>query len=384
MNPARIAALYRYPVKSMDGAELPRVEVRPGGIPGDRGWALRETATGRAASAKTYAALMLCRARFLDEPAADQALPPAEVELPDGVLTRTDAPNANALLSRLLGADVAFSRQDGGAGHFDARPLHFLTTAALATMRAKSGLDFDVRRFRPNVLVEWEAPGRPEDAWPGSTMRVGQVDVRVIRPVARCVMTTLPQPELPASKGIFPAVFADGMYRIPYKTADGRIIRDFLADPRQFPPKDEAGLRANMALAQSALAKAGLNVVTARVLNVDALLPTYSLLYLTKSDENPQHETRLRVLKPGDDIDVDVYRGAGVNVVQTPVPWMLVYIGPELGYVTVIGKTQDEINGKLAKRKEFLLSEGKRLIADKIVPLDDADYKFAAAIYFFQ
>ncbi|MDE2142178.1 MAG: hypothetical protein KGJ84_07195 [Elusimicrobia bacterium] len=180
------------------------------------------------------------------------------------------------------------------------------------------------------------------------------------------------------------ATYADGMYTIPYATADGRVIRDFLADPRQFPPKDESGLRANMALAQSALTKAGLTVVSARVINVDALLPTYSVLYLTKADENPDHEARLRVLKPGDDIDVDVYRGAGVNVVQVPETWMLVYIGPELGYVTVIGKTQDEIAEKLAKRKDFLVSEGKRLIADKIVPLDDADYKFAAAIYFFQ
>lgn len=186
--------------------------------------------------------------------------------------------------------------------------------------------------------------------------------------------------------GIAPgkAAFADGLYRIPYTTADGRVLRDFLADARQFPPKDEAGLRANMALVKAAAAKAGLDVVAAHVVNVDALLPTYSLMYLTKADENPDHEARLRVLKPGDDLDFDVYRGAGVDVVQTPETWMMVYVGPEVGYVTVIGRTRDEVAEKLAKRKDFLLSEGKKLIADKIEPLDDADYKFAAAIYFFQ
>lgn len=181
-----------------------------------------------------------------------------------------------------------------------------------------------------------------------------------------------------------PATFADGMYVIPYATADGRVIRDFLAEPRQFPPKDEAGLRSNMALAQAALAKAGLDVVSSRVINVDGLLPTYSILYLTKADENPDHEVRLRVLKPGDDIDADVYRNAGVNVVQTPEKWMMVYIGAEVGYVTVIGRTPEEIAEKLAKRKDFLVSMGRKLIADKTVPLDDAEYKFAAAIYFFQ
>jgi len=210
MSLARVAALYRYPVKSMGGAELARATVGPGGLPGDRGWALRETATGKAASAKKHAVLMLCSARFLDEPAPGAPPPPAEVTFPDGAITRTDAPGANARLSRLLGAEVAFARNDSGAGHFDARPLHLLTTAALATMRAKSGLDFDVRRFRPNVLVELDAPGRPEDGWTGRAIRLGSVSIRVLKPVSRCVMTTLPQPGLAASKETFPAIFADG------------------------------------------------------------------------------------------------------------------------------------------------------------------------------
>ena len=115
-----------------------------------------------------------------------------------------------ALLSRLLGVEMAFARADNGAGHFDDKPLHFLTTAALATMRAKTGLDFDVRRFRPNVLIALDAPGRPEDAWPGRTILVGETAVRVLKPVKRCVMTTQPQPALAAAKGILAAVLQEG------------------------------------------------------------------------------------------------------------------------------------------------------------------------------
>jgi uncharacterized protein YcbX len=207
---ARVAALYRYPVKSMAGSSLEYVAVDRTGIPGDRGWALRETATGKAASGKRFAILMMCGARFLDEPSARAPTPPAEITLPDGTRTRTDDARANELLSRLLGAGVAFTREDGGAGYFDDRPLHLLTTAALAAMRAKNGLDFDVRRFRPNVLIALDAPGRPEDAWPGRTIQVGSVPVSVLKPVKRCVMTTLPQPGLPKAPDIFPAVFADG------------------------------------------------------------------------------------------------------------------------------------------------------------------------------
>lgn len=179
-------------------------------------------------------------------------------------------------------------------------------------------------------------------------------------------------------------VYADGMYKLPYATADGRVLRDFMADARQFPPKDEAGLRANMIQIRRELEAAGHPVVSARVLNLDALLPTYSLLYLTKADANPDHEVRLRVLKPGDDLDFDVFRGAGVKVLQTPEPWMMVYLGAEVGYVGMVAKTADDLAAKLAKREEYLRSQGKVLIAHKTFPVDDPDYKFGVALYFFQ
>ena len=43
--------------------------------------------------------------------------------------------------------------------------------------------------------------------------------------------------------------YKDGFFTLPYRTTDGRVLRAFMDEPRQFPPKDEAGLRANMALA---------------------------------------------------------------------------------------------------------------------------------------
>lgn len=210
MSAACVAALFRYPVKSMDGGEISRAEVGPRGIAGDRGWALREISTGRVLSAKRHAALMLCRARFVGEPALDAPPPPAEIELPDGTRARTDDPRSAALLSRFLGVESVFERAEPGTGRFDARPIHLLTTATLASMRAKHSLDFDVRRFRPNVLIALDGDGRPEDAWPGKTIAVGGRPVNVLKTVERCVMTTLPQPGVYAEKKIFSSVFADG------------------------------------------------------------------------------------------------------------------------------------------------------------------------------
>ncbi len=186
--------------------------------------------------------------------------------------------------------------------------------------------------------------------------------------------------------GITPGAptYDNGFFTLPYKTADGRALRSFLGDPRQFPPKDDTGLRANMTLAMASLSAAGLTPVSARVVNVDLILPTYSILYLAKPEPLLERETQLRVLKPGDDIDADLIKASGVSVVQTPETWLLVYIGPELGYVGLWAKTKEELAQKLEKRKAFLAGEGKRIVGEKLVPLDDAEYKFGAELMFFQ
>lgn len=178
--------------------------------------------------------------------------------------------------------------------------------------------------------------------------------------------------------------FEEGMYKIPYRTPDGGAVRVFLADPRQFPPQDEVGLRANLALVQAALARAGLPLVAGRVVNVDLIPPTYAILYRTRPEADPAREKRLRVLAPGHELDFEVYRSAGVDVIQTPKAWLMVYLGPEVGYVSLAAKTPADLSRKLAERKELLLENGKRIIATRAFPLDDPEYKCAAGVYSFQ
>src|SRR5207244_13502632 len=64
---------------------------------------------------------------------------------------------------------------------------------------------FEVRRFRPNIVVETASAEKSfvENAWIGHTLAIG-ADVRlsITRPCVRCVMTTLPQGDLPRDSGI--------------------------------------------------------------------------------------------------------------------------------------------------------------------------------------
>lgn len=202
-----VAELWRYPVKSMEGGRLPSCAVGPAGIPGDRAWALVDRATGKALSAKRHAGLMLCSAAFVDEPAAD-SVPPALMTLPDGTAVRTDDAKAASVLSKYLGVDCAPELAPGR--HFDDRPLHLVSTATLRAFAARSGLDFDRRRFRPNILVAVDGDALVEPSWVGKTLRLGAVDVAVAKNTKRCVMTTLPQPGLGEARGHLTTVVESG------------------------------------------------------------------------------------------------------------------------------------------------------------------------------
>jgi uncharacterized protein YcbX len=89
---------------------------------------------------------------------------------------------------------------------FDCAAVHVLTTGTLDALR-KSYPEgrFEVRRFRPNIVVEPSLPegGFAEDAWIGRTVRFGdEVRIHVEGPCPRCVMTTLAQGDLPRDPGI--------------------------------------------------------------------------------------------------------------------------------------------------------------------------------------
>lgn len=233
-----IAALRRYPVKSMRGEALEAADVTGRGLPGDRAYALLDLETGAVASAKhprKWAALLQCGARYVDEPRADAPPPPVIITLPDGATVRSDDPGVDQALSRALGRPVALIREApagaqreadrspidapddtpairreplalGAPGTlFDYGPLHILTTATLAALRALHPAgSFAPERFRPNLLIQPapEAAGFIELDWLGRVLAVGAVPVALFDPCPRCVVTTLPQPGLPRDPAI--------------------------------------------------------------------------------------------------------------------------------------------------------------------------------------
>jgi uncharacterized protein YcbX len=89
----------------------------------------------------------------------------------------------------------------------DAMPLLVLSTASL---RAGAALhpagEWDVRRFRPNLLVAVDDDGWVEDGWCGGRLRIGDAEIGPRQPCARCTMVTRSQPGLQRDLDIYRTV----------------------------------------------------------------------------------------------------------------------------------------------------------------------------------
>jgi MOSC domain len=67
--------------------------------------------------------------------------------------------------------------------------------------------DFDVRRFRMNVIVDTHARGFVENDWVGRTLAIGDyVRLSVALPDPRCVMPSVAQEDLPKDPKILKAL----------------------------------------------------------------------------------------------------------------------------------------------------------------------------------
>lgn len=102
----KVQQIWRYPVKSMRGERRVDCTVGPQGIPGDRGWALRDEKTREVTNGKRIPLLMQCGALYRDEP-GDEIIPPVDITCPDGSSIGSDAPEVNRSLSEVLGTNVS-------------------------------------------------------------------------------------------------------------------------------------------------------------------------------------------------------------------------------------------------------------------------------------
>ena len=247
----RVAALYRYPVKAMLGESLHNAVLTDRGVAGDRAFVVVDRSDGKIATGKhprKWGRLLELAATYDDGPGS-----PVWITFPDGTQIRSDGA-IDAALTTFLGRDVTltsappegaviegiwpraieglapFEVLESMAGgikegdddvaqiplsflappgtFFDVTTLHVLTTSTLDQLAAlEPEADFDVRRYRPNVLVESDDEGFVENDWPGHTLSFGaDAQAAVNMPTMRCVMTTLARAGMAQDRGSLQAI----------------------------------------------------------------------------------------------------------------------------------------------------------------------------------
>jgi uncharacterized protein YcbX len=252
MTVGQLRAIHRYPVKSMAGESLDAARLAAGGLAGDRAWAVRDEVNGGIRGAKKLPKLMELSARYEKTP-PESGSSPATITLQDGTQLSTSDSDAGARIGQAIGhevtlwpllpADALDHYRRGAPSHedleqelraifgrepdeplpdlglfppellefesppgtyFDAFPLLIMSQQSLDEMqRIAPESRFDVRRFRPNLLVD--APSGepfPELSWRDRRLRVGNAVLAVTVECPRCVMTTHGQGDLPKDPAV--------------------------------------------------------------------------------------------------------------------------------------------------------------------------------------
>jgi uncharacterized protein YcbX len=219
-----VAQLWRYPVKSLLGERLPALRVVDDGVDGDRTWGIEDRSDGRILTARREPRLLFASSRL----AGDVPV----ITLPDGREVAGTGADTNAALSSWLGKPVALvAASDRGParaeyfadatddasqaiewtmpkGRFvDAFPVLVMTTAGLRSgALAHPDGSWDVRRFRPNILIDVDGEAWLEDAWTDRQLDAGSARLIPRRRCIRCTMVNRAQPGLARDVNIYKAL----------------------------------------------------------------------------------------------------------------------------------------------------------------------------------
>ncbi|MBN7769233.1 MOSC domain-containing protein [Marinobacter daepoensis] len=210
----KVRSLYIYPVKSLAGIPVTRLELDEFGPRGDRRWMLVDD-QNRFITQRQLPQLANVRTsleegcvvvqipeegRYRLEPGSETA---GVTVWKDQVVGTMGAEAAGLALSRYCGTSLRFVYMDDDSyrrvdrewvseprrvGFADGFPFLVVNQSSLEELNSRLELAIDMRRFRPNIVIEgadaWE-----EDVW--QTMRIGDVQLQLVKPCSRCVMTTV-------------------------------------------------------------------------------------------------------------------------------------------------------------------------------------------------
>jgi len=213
-----VESLWRYPVKSMRGAEMPEVFMGFSGIYGDRCYAFKNSAARKGfpyLNANVQQQMLLYRPQFRHPERAERppnlteavsiapGVTPAngdaedmvlDVVTPSGEIVSVD----NPALIKLLGEGISEKNQlklvRSDRALTDCRPVSLISLQTIRQIESELSMPIDKRRFRANIYFNFasEKSGFAEDNFVGRRLRIGsKATIMVLERDPRCKMISL-------------------------------------------------------------------------------------------------------------------------------------------------------------------------------------------------
>ncbi len=214
----QVAGLHIYPLKAARAIDLDQSAVEPMGLAGDRQWML-VGADGVALTQRCTPQLTQLNVALAADGSIAVSVDDAfdvHCAVPDSTAdtlsvrvwssTVADArvvPNGSQVISEWLGTPATLVRfpgrgarlanprwagADAPVGFADAYPVLIALTGSLDALNGQLASPVTMNRFRPNIVIEGGAPWA-DDSW--QRIRIGELEMTLVKPCVRCLVTTL-------------------------------------------------------------------------------------------------------------------------------------------------------------------------------------------------
>ena len=219
MEKLTLSSIHLYPLKSCAALSVPKAQLLPAGLAGDRRWMLVDE-TGKFLTQRDYPAMATIRAlpNLLGLTLSAPGRSPCDVSFPSPGALRVpvsvwqsvlELPVANdqvnAWCSRtmnrpvrlvyldddcLRAVDARYAQPGDTVSLADGFAVLIATSASLAALNAHLPEPVPMDRFRPNLVIDGAQPWG-EDSW--RRIRIGDVELELVKPCARCKITQVDQ-----------------------------------------------------------------------------------------------------------------------------------------------------------------------------------------------
>jgi uncharacterized protein YcbX len=211
-----VESLWRYPVKSMAGSEVPEVFMGFSGIYGDRCYAIKNSAGRKGfpylnANAQHKMLLYHPQFRYLErtltppnlteaekiEPGANPTIADEEemaldVITPSGEVIPVEDARLLKLLSEGLRDDNHLKLMKSERALYDCRPVSLISLQTIGQIESELRMPLDKLRFRSNIYFKSKGGAFAEDNFIGHRLRIGsKAIVMVLERDPRCALISL-------------------------------------------------------------------------------------------------------------------------------------------------------------------------------------------------